>query len=240
MKWSPEQLVPLVESFVKYKRASDILHTPNVQVRFNSNCGYEAEYRLTDLDPWKPLITLGTVACPLCNLFYYTDSPDNILCVKCPIRIITGRAGCSGTPYHICENMFNVYSKLYILNDEELEKFRNAIKAEADFLESVLMAKEDTTSKLIKTQDNLDTRDDSDIEEFIGLLQDRSHNNSVKIERVMTDRIMYIKLPTANSTWTFDIFQATEKFVRSKSSERCWLEFDEEIARAGYISIRLP
>jgi len=80
----------------------------------------------------------GTINCPLCWLYYGSDSGT---CVGCPVMRKTGLADCKGTPYtnwvrHHMEQHLDMFS--CVVYCEECKKLA---KRELEFLKSLLPKK---------------------------------------------------------------------------------------------------
>ena len=83
-------------------------------------------------DPSKA--NIAGSACALCALYFKAKTGGNA-CDGCPIKEFTGQQYCIGTPYTSCSDCEP--SERYV-SDEELETFQEAIKAELEFLRSLL------------------------------------------------------------------------------------------------------
>src|SRR5690348_14984499 len=79
----------------------------------------------------------GVDNCPLCKLFYGSDDTDEPYCDGCPIRTITGRAFCLGSPYERWADMFHFGMTRSVVDKDTLV----AAQAELDFLKSLLPKK---------------------------------------------------------------------------------------------------
>lgn len=54
---------------------------------------------LRDSKPLDPGIKVGPGACKLCEVFMHVKDEDTHPCAGCPVRVRTGKWGCSDTPY---------------------------------------------------------------------------------------------------------------------------------------------
>lgn len=59
--------------------------------------------------------TGGQRTCAFCRLFYQMESLDSTHCSGCPIRLLTGRSACTGTPYDDFKSAMNPQAELDFL-----------------------------------------------------------------------------------------------------------------------------
>jgi hypothetical protein len=199
------------------------------------------DYKLKgSCDPWKPLIKLGVLECPLCLTFKNTSA---VFCQNCPIKLTVKKIGCNGTPYERCEAVMRSGLFAYtILTAETVIIIKEAIEQEANFLKTIIFAsnsEDECKEKTIKTKEP--TQDEKDIAEFMSLLKGNFYGSDTYKPYIVLDnnrRIMYIRLPPANTEWAEDIFQAATRFVKQNEHNR-YHYYDATIAKAGYVSIKV-
>lgn len=88
------------------------------------------DWKRIDFQNGKP-IHFGTIYCPLCQKFYNGGQ-----CDLCPIYKRTGKIMCSDTPYHWVVDAH----KKFLLREVEKDLVSDRIKAEIDFLKSLLVS----------------------------------------------------------------------------------------------------
>lgn len=79
---------------------------------------------------------MGITDCPLCKKFFRAFVEEN--CKMCPVRIKTGHPLCMYTPYgKVMQARSNILNDGVSI-DSRTKRWREACKAEAEFLESLL------------------------------------------------------------------------------------------------------